>query len=225
MFFDPERIIHMREMILAVNAAARRVALGKFLSYQHHDFEQLFEVMEGYPVTVRLLDPPLHEFLPTQSRDIENVDKALGVSAEVVKQRADDLHEMNPMLGHRGCRLAISYPEIYQMQARALFEAACDVVAKEGHLHPEIMIPLVADRKELARLKTLIKETAELVFKERGIKVTYLIGNMIELPCAALQAGAIAKESEFFSNGTNDLTQTTYGMSRDAAAGFFAGLP
>lgn len=220
MFFDAERLIHMREMILAVNVDARRVALDKLLPYQRHDFEQLFEIMEDRPVTVRLLDPPLHEFLPTQPRDIENVAKVLGVSADVVKRRADDLHEMNPMLGHRGCRLAITYPEIYEMQTRALFEAACDVVAKGGHAYPEVMIPLVADRKELARLKTLVKETAEFVLKERGIKVTYLIGSMIELPRAALQAAQIAEESEFFSFGTNDLTQTTYGMSRDDAAGF-----
>ena len=220
MFFDPERIIHMREMILAADEATRRTALDKLLPYQRQDFVQLFEIMDGLPVTVRLLDPPLHEFLPTQPRDIANVAKALGVSVDVVTRRAADLHETNPMLGHRGCRLAITYPEIYEMQTRAIFEAACDVAAKGGSVHPEVMIPLVAVRDELTRLKALVTETANAVLAARGVKLSYRVGTMIELPRAALQAGEIAKDAEFFSFGTNDLTQTTYGLSRDDAGPF-----
>lgn len=220
MFFEPERIIHMREMILSPNVDARRGALEKLLPYQRQDFVSLFEIMDGLPVTVRLLDPPLHEFLPTQPRDIENVAKALGVSADEVKKRAADLHEVNPMLGHRGCRLAITYPEIYEMQTRAIFEAACDVAQKGGKVLPEVMIPLVADRTELTRLKALVNETADAVLAARGQTIAYSVGTMIELPRAALQAGEIAQDAEFFSFGTNDLTQTTYGLSRDDAGAF-----
>lgn len=220
MFFDPERIIHMREMILASDEDARRVALDKLLPYQRQDFSELLSIMEGLPVTIRLLDPPLHEFLPDQPADIENVAKALGVSAEDITRRSKDLHEFNPMLGHRGCRLAITYPEIYEMQTRAIFEAAADLV-KSGHtVHPEVMIPLVADREELTRLKALVIKTADAVLAERGVELSYHVGTMIELPRAALQAGEIAKDAEFFSFGTNDLTQTTYGLSRDDAGRF-----
>jgi pyruvate,orthophosphate dikinase len=220
MFFDPERIIHMREMIIASTVDARRAALEKLLPYQRQDFVSLFEIMDGLPVTIRLLDPPLHEFLPNQPRDIENVAKALGVSPELVSRRSNDLHEMNPMLGHRGCRLAITYPEIYEMQTRAILEAACDVAAKGGNVHPEVMIPLVADREELTRLRALVVETADAVLAKRGVKLVYHVGTMIELPRAALQAGELAKDAEFFSFGTNDLTQTTYGLSRDDAGPF-----
>ncbi|MFC1674228.1 putative PEP-binding protein, partial [Pseudomonadota bacterium] len=220
MFFDPKRIIHMREMILAADEDARRVALDKLLPYQRQDFAQLFEIMDGLPVTVRLLDPPLHEFLPTVARDIKAVADALGVSAEDVVNRANVLHETNPMLGHRGCRLAITYPEIYAMQARAIIEAACDVAGTGGAVHPEIMIPLVAGREELTRLKALVVEVADQVMSERGVKLEYHVGTMIELPRAALRAGDIAKDAEFFSFGTNDLTQTAYGLSRDDAGAF-----
>jgi len=220
MFFDPERIIHMREMIIASTVDARRAALEKLLPYQRQDFVSLFEIMDGLPVTIRLLDPPLHEFLPNQPRDIENVAKALGVSPELVSRRSNDLHEMNPMLGHRGCRLAITYPEIYEMQTRAILEAACDVATKGGNVHPEVMIPLVADREELTRLRALVVETADAVLAKRGVKLVYHVGTMIELPRAALQAGELAKDAEFFSFGTNDLTQTTYGLSRDDAGPF-----
>ncbi|MCR4377176.1 MAG: pyruvate, phosphate dikinase, partial [Rhodospirillales bacterium] len=199
---------------------ARRAALEKLLPYQRQDFVSLFEIMDGLPVTIRLLDPPLHEFLPNQPRDIENVAKALGVTPELVARRSNDLHEMNPMLGHRGCRLAITYPEIYEMQTRAIFEAACDVAEKGIKAHPEVMIPLVADREELTRLRALVVETADAVLAKRGVKLAYHVGTMIELPRAALQAGELAKDAEFFSFGTNDLTQTTYGLSRDDAGPF-----
>jgi len=217
MFFDPERIIHMREMILAGTVEARRSALEKLLPYQCRDFSEIFEVMDGLPVTIRLLDPPLHEFLPKQSRDIANVAKALGVSVEDVKRRAADLFETNPMLGLRGCRLGVLYPEIYEMQVRAIFEAACNVQAFEKVVLPEIMIPLVADREEFSRLKILVTTTADTVMAEYGMKVSYKVGSMIELPRSCLQAAEIAQDAQFFSFGTNDLTQTTYGLSRDDA--------
>jgi len=220
MFFDPERIIHMREMILSQSEDARRVALDKLLPYQRQDFAALLSIMEGLPVIIRLLDPPLHEFLPERDEDVNNVAKVLGVSAADVKRRANELHEFNPMLGHRGCRLAITYPEIYEMQARAIFEAAADVAESGKVVHPEVMIPLVADREELKRLRELVDGVAQDVLKARGVDVEYMIGTMIELPRAALQAGEIAKDADFFSFGTNDLTQTTYGLSRDDAGRF-----
>jgi len=220
MFFDPERITHMREMILASDVDARRVALAKLLPYQRQDFASLFGIMDGLPVTVRLLDPPLHEFLPTRPRDIKNVAEALGVDVNAVKRRTVDLFETNPMLGHRGCRLAITYPEIYQMQVRALFEAACDMTAKGKVVYPEVMIPFVAEEEELVRLKALVEETAAVVLAERGMSVAYTVGTMIEVPRAALLAGEIAKSAAFFSFGTNDLTQTTYGFSRDDSGPF-----
>ncbi|MBL4614219.1 MAG: pyruvate, phosphate dikinase [Magnetovibrio sp.] len=220
MFFDPQRIIHMREMILARDVQSRRIALDKLLPYQRQDFTELLRIMDGLPVTIRLLDPPLHEFLPRRKADIKNVAEVLGVTVEDVERRAKELHEFNPMLGHRGCRLAITYPEIYEMQTRALFEAAADVAESGGTVHPEVMIPLVADREEFKRLKALVVTVADEVLNARGVKVKYRVGTMIELPRAALTAGEIAKDAEFFSFGTNDLTQTTYGLSRDDAGRF-----
>jgi len=220
MFFDPDRLIHMREMILADGVDARRRALDKLLAYQRQDFMDVLRVMDGFAVTIRLLDPPLHEFLPQRASDIEAVAKALNVTREMVEQRARDLHEFNPMLGHRGCRLAITYPEIYDMQARAIFEAAASL-AKDGvDVRPEVMIPLVSDRAEFALLKDQVVAIADEVLKNAGVRVDYTVGTMIELPRAALQAGEIARDAEFFSFGTNDLTQTTYGLSRDDAGAF-----
>ncbi len=223
MFFEGERIIAMREMILADSEAERRAALGKILPMQRDDFKSIFEIMQGLPVTIRLLDPPLHEFLPHTDEDIEAVSKAMGVSAEKIKARAADLHEFNPMLGFRGCRLAIAYPEIAEMQARAIFEAAILAAAGGAAVLPEVMVPLVLAKRELDLVKERIVATAEAVFKEQGKRIEYQVGTMIELPRAALRAGEIAESAEFFSFGTNDLTQTTLGMSRDDA-GAFLGL-
>ncbi len=221
MFFDADRIIAMREMILAEDAAGRKAALDKLLPMQQSDFEDLFRVMRGLPVTIRLLDPPLHEFLPHSDEEIEEVAKASGMDAEKLKDRAHKLHEFNPMLGHRGCRLGVSYPEIYEMQARAIIQAACVIAAETGDkIVPEIMIPLVAKRAELSFVKTRVDAAAAAVLKETGGDVAYLVGTMIELPRAALTADEIAEEAEFFSFGTNDLTQTTFGLSRDDAASF-----
>lgn len=216
MFFDAERITSVRAMIVAETKEARESALANLLPVQRQDFADIFRIMDGLPVTIRLLDPPLHEFLPHTEEDMQQVADVAGVSVEDVKARATQLQESNPMLGHRGCRLGITYPEIYAMQIRAIFEAACEV----GGVIPEIMIPLVMSRKELAVLKILVDETAEAVFAEKGTRVEYLVGTMIELPRAAICAGEIAKEAEFFSFGTNDLTQTTLGISRDDAASF-----
>ena len=220
MFFDPERIIHMREMILATSERARRAALDKLLPYQRQDFLNLFRIMDGLPVTIRLLDPPLNEFLPNTLEEIEDVAEASGVDVALVKARKLELDEANPMLGHRGCRLGITYPEIYEMQARAIFEAAAIMVAEGKSVLPEVMVPLIVDRPEFDMLKRIIDETAHAVEKEKGDKFSYLIGTMIELPRACLKAGSIAETAEFFSFGTNDLTQTTYGFSRDDAAPF-----
>ena len=220
MFFDPERIIHMREMILATSERARRAALDKLLPYQRQDFLNLFRIMEGLPVTIRLLDPPLNEFLPNTLEEIKDVAEASGVDVALVKARKLELDEANPMLGHRGCRLGITYPEIYEMQARAIFEAAATMVAEGKSVVPEVMVPLIVDRPEFDMLKRIIDETAHAVEKEKGDKLSYLIGTMIELPRACLKAGSIAETAEFFSFGTNDLTQTTYGFSRDDAAPF-----
>lgn len=217
MFFDTDRIIAMREMILAKDEKGRKVALEKLLPMQRKDFEAIFKIMEGLPVTIRLLDPPLHEFLPHTQAEMEEVSKAAGVDVETIKQRASQLKESNPMLGHRGCRLGITYPEIYEMQARAIFEAV--VATKDGVL-PEIMIPLVMHPKELEILKAKIDAIAEEVFKKAGKRHDYLIGTMIELPRAALLADKIAESAQFFSFGTNDLTQTTLGISRDDATNF-----
>jgi pyruvate,orthophosphate dikinase len=217
MFFDAERIIAVREMILAKDVTGRKAALAKILPMQRKDFEEIFTIMKGLPVTIRLLDPPLHEFLPHTQAEMEEVSKAAKVDIETIKQRAIALKEENPMLGHRGCRLGITYPEIYEMQARAIFEA---VIAVGDNVLPEIMIPLVMHPKELEILKAKIDAVAEEVFKKAGKKHAYLIGTMIELPRAALLADKIAESAEFFSFGTNDLTQTTLGISRDDSTNF-----
>jgi pyruvate,orthophosphate dikinase len=221
MFFDGDRIVAMREMILADTEEGRRAALAKLLPMQRSDFIELFEIMAGLPVTIRLLDPPLHEFLPKTEEEIAEVADAMGVDADRLRQRTEALHEFNPMLGHRGCRLAVSYPEIAEMQAEAIFEAAVEAGGKTGSpVVPEIMVPLVGLVKELEYVKARIDEVAKKVMKESGRKIDYLVGTMIELPRAALRAHAIANEAEFFSFGTNDLTQTTFGISRDDAASF-----
>ena len=221
MFFDAARITAVRQMILAENEAGRREALAKLLPEQRKDFTGIFEVMAGLPVTIRLLDPPLHEFLPHEDDEFAEVAAAAGVGVELLKRRALELAEFNPMLGHRGCRLGITYPEIYEMQARAIFEAALDVAKASGEAPiPEVMIPLVATRRELELMKAVVDETAAKVFAERGATVDYMVGTMIELPRAALMAGEIAEVGVFFSFGTNDLTQTTIGISRDDAGRF-----
>jgi len=221
MFFDAGRIAAVRQMILAEDEAGRRTALAKLLPEQRADFAGIFEVMVGLPVTIRLLDPPLHEFLPHADAEFAELSETIGIGVETLKRRAAELHEFNPMLGHRGCRLGITFPEIYEMQVRAIFEAACDVAAASGEAPvPEVMIPLVATRKELAILKALVDRTAAAVFAEKGRTLEYLVGTMIELPRAALMAGEIAEEGAFFSFGTNDLTQTTLGVSRDDAGKF-----
>ncbi|OYU36922.1 pyruvate, phosphate dikinase [Novosphingobium sp. PASSN1] len=221
MFFDAGRISLVRQMILAEDEATRRRALDSLLPEQRADFTAIFEVMAGLPVTIRLLDPPLHEFLPHGDAEFAELSEATGLGVDHLKRRAGELHEFNPMLGHRGCRLGITFPEIYEMQARAIFEAACDVAEKSGEAPvPEVMIPLVATRRELLILRALVDRAAEAVFAERGRTLEYLVGTMIELPRAALMAGEIAEEAKFFSFGTNDLTQTTLGVSRDDAARF-----
>ena len=221
MFFEAGRISAVRQMILADDEAGRRAALAKLLPEQRRDFAAIFEVMVGLPCTIRLLDPPLHEFLPHGEAEFEELAVATGLGVEHLKRRAGELHEFNPMLGHRGCRLGITFPEIYEMQARAIFEAACDVAEKSGEAPiPEVMIPLVATKRELEILRALVDRVAEQVFAEKGRRIEYLVGTMIELPRAALMAGEIAEEATFFSFGTNDLTQTTLGVSRDDAARF-----
>ncbi len=221
MFFDADRITAVRQMILATDEAGRRTALERLLPAQRSDFTAIFEVMAGLPVTVRLLDPPLHEFLPHEENEFAEVAAAAGIDIDVLKRRAAELHEFNPMLGHRGCRLGVTYPEIYETQARAIFEAAIDVAEKSGAAPiPEVMIPLVATKRELDLMKVVVDKAAQAVFAERGKTIEYLVGTMIELPRAALKAGEIAETGEFFSFGTNDLTQTTLGVSRDDAARF-----
>ncbi|WP_336287932.1 pyruvate, phosphate dikinase [Bartonella sp. CB60] len=223
MFFSGERIIAMREMILSHDESGRRKALDKLLPMQRSDFTELFEIMCGLPVTIRLLDPPLHEFLPKTNAEILDVATVMGVSAETLAERAQQLHEFNPMLGLRGCRLAITYPEIAEMQARAIFEAAAQAAQKSGSpVMLEIMVPLVALKSELDFVKARIDQVADEVMKEEGRNIQYMVGTMIELPRAALRADEIAETAEFFSFGTNDLTQTTFGISRDDAASFLA---
>ncbi|PKP65409.1 MAG: pyruvate, phosphate dikinase [Alphaproteobacteria bacterium HGW-Alphaproteobacteria-7] len=223
MFFEASRISLVRQMILADDEEGRRRALDQLLPEQRADFTSIFEVMAGLPCTIRLLDPPLHEFLPHADEDFAELADATGLGVDHLKRRAGELHEFNPMLGHRGCRLGITYPEIYEMQARAIFEAVCAVKMASGEAPlPEIMIPLVATKRELAILRALIDRVAEAVFAEVGTRVEYLVGTMIELPRAALMAGEIAEEGAFFSFGTNDLTQTTLGVSRDDAAKFLS---
>jgi pyruvate, orthophosphate dikinase len=221
MFFDGDRITAVREMIVADDEKSRRAALAKIEPMQRQDFVELFEIMAGLPVTIRLLDPPLHEFLPKTQADMEALAKDLGVEPREVEARANKLHESNPMLGHRGVRLGISFPEIYEMQARAIFEAVAEVQKKGGKpVIPEIMIPLIATKKELDLMKAVVDHVAEEVSQTSGQKLDYLVGTMIELPRACLRAGEIAESAEFFSFGTNDLTQTTFGLSRDDSASF-----
>lgn len=221
MFFDAERIAAVREMILSEDKAGREGALAKILPMQRDDFVAIFKIMAGLPVTIRLLDPPLHEFLPHSAEDVEAVAKATGIDGKKLLERAKDLHEFNPMLGHRGCRLGITFPEIYEMQARAIFEAAIEVEKSTGAAPiPEIMIPLVATQKELAILKARVEAIGAEVMEKAGAKIDYLVGTMIELPRAAICADEIAEVAQFFSFGTNDLTQTTLGISRDDAGRF-----
>ena len=221
MFFDAERITAVRQMILAEDEAGRRVALDRLLPEQRGDFVGIFTAMAGLPVTIRLLDPPLHEFLPHEEAEFAEVARASGLDVEQLKRRAAELHEFNPMLGHRGCRLGVTYPEIYEMQARAIFEAAIEVAEQSGAAPiPEVMIPLVATKRELDLMKAVVDRVAKAVFADKGREVEYLVGTMIELPRAALRAGDIAQSAEFFSFGTNDLTQTTLGVSRDDAGRF-----
>ena len=221
MFFDEERIQAVREMILADDEKARRTAVAKLLPMQRADFVELFEIMQGKPVTIRLLDPPLHEFLPHGEKEIAEVAAAMGADPQRLADRARELHEFNPMLGFRGCRLAIAYPEIAEMQARAIFEAAVTAARTTGKpVVPEVMVPLIATKAEFDLVKARIDAMAEAVRAETGAKLTYQVGTMIELPRAALMAAEIAETAEFFSFGTNDLTQTTYGISRDDAASF-----
>jgi pyruvate,orthophosphate dikinase len=218
MFFQPERILAVREMILASDEAGRRAALAKILPMQRGDFAELFRVMDGLPVTIRLLDPPLHEFLPHGDAEIAEVAADLKVAPQTIAAKVAELTEANPMLGHRGCRLAITFPEIYEVQARALGEAAAEVARAGVAVHPEIMIPLVMVPEELRRLRALVAAALDAALA--GAKIPYTIGTMIELPRACVVADRIAEHADFFSFGTNDLTQTTFGLSRDDAGRF-----
>jgi pyruvate,orthophosphate dikinase len=220
MFFEGERIVPMREMILAEDEAGRRRALAKLLPIQRADFEGLFREMSGLPVTIRLLDPPLHEFVPHDEAGQRQMAEQMGVPVGRIRLRVEELHEFNPMLGHRGCRLGITYPEITEMQTRAILEAACLVKLEGKVVLPEIMVPLVGTVAELEHQKQVVDRVAQAVFAERGVSVDYLVGTMIEVPRAALTADEIAKVASFFSFGTNDLTQLTLGFSRDDVATF-----
>jgi pyruvate,orthophosphate dikinase len=220
MFFTGVRINAMREMILADNEEGRRKALDKLLPMQRSDFEGIFTAMDGFPVTIRLLDPPLHEFLPHEENQQKEIAEELGISFQKVKERVNALHELNPMLGHRGCRLGNTYPEITEMQTRAIIEAALNVKAKGIKVIPEIMVPLVGIETEFKMQDEIIRSTAEKIFAERGDRIDFLVGTMIEVPRAALIADKIAESAEFFSFGTNDLTQMTFGYSRDDAGVF-----
>jgi len=223
MFFGPDRISAMREMILADDEAGRKKALKKLLPLQRKDFIGIFKVMDGLPVTIRTLDPPLHEFLPNDQASQKEMAKQMGVTVETIKAKVQSLHELNPMLGHRGCRLGITYPEITEMQVQAIIEAACNVAKRGIKVHPEIMIPLVGTKTELTNQRELAVATAEKVIKKTGVRVKYLVGTMIEIPRAALTANEVAEVAEFFSFGTNDLTQMTFGYSRDDAGKFLPG--
>ena len=221
MFFDEERILSVREMILSKTKEDRAKALDKLLPHQKKDFTEIFKIMNGLPVTVRLLDPPLHEFLPRTNKEISELAEIVNLSVKEVETRIEELHEQNPMLGHRGCRLAISFPEIYEMQCRAIFEALCELKKnKIKSAFPEIMIPLVSTEAEIKIMKDLVKRIASMVQKENKLKIDFMVGTMIELPRAAIKAKEIAKHAEFFSFGTNDLTQTTFGISRDDSGKF-----
>ena len=221
MFFDEARIPAMREMIVSKNVDERKAALAKILPMQREDFKGIYKAMEGRPVTIRFLDPPLHEFLPTKDEDIRSLAANMGITFEELKKTVNSLHESNPMMGHRGCRLSITYPEIAAMQTRAVIEAAIEVRQETGlEIVPEIMIPLVGEVNDLAYVKNVVDETAKLVMNEKGMEIPYMVGTMIEIPRAALTADEIAKQAEFFSFGTNDLTQMTFGFSRDDAGKF-----
>jgi len=221
MFFDQERLLFMREMILSKSAEDRNNALAKILPHQKNDFKSIFKVMRGLPVTIRLLDPPLHEFLPKTEKEIEEVANSIYLDSKEIKDRIEELYEQNPMLGHRGCRLGISFPEIYEMQCEAIFEALIE--SKKNKIKPviaEIMIPLVSTDTELKILRILVDRIANKIQKKYKTKINYIVGTMIELPRAALQAKEISKYADFFSFGTNDLTQTTFGISRDDSGKF-----
>ena len=220
MFFDNEKIIAMREMILAEDVEGRKKALAKLLPYQKEDFKGIFRAMDGYPVNVRLLDPPLHEFVPHDNKGQEEMAKAMGVTAEYIRQRVESLCEHNPMLGHRGCRLGNTYPEITQMQTRAILSAAIDLKREGLDPHPEIMVPLTGILYEFEAQEKVIRDEAAALFKEEGIEIPFKVGTMIEIPRAALTADKIASRAEYFSFGTNDLTQMTFGYSRDDIASF-----
>jgi pyruvate,orthophosphate dikinase len=222
MFFEEDRIAAFREMICSDTVEEREAALDKILPYQQGDFEALYEALEGHPVTIRFLDPPLHEFVPTEEADIEKLAKAQGKSVEAIKDIISSLHEFNPMMGHRGCRLAVTYPEIAKMQTKAVIRAAINVKKnhKDWNIVPEIMIPLVGEVKELKYVKDVVVATADAEIKAAGVDLKYEVGTMIEIPRACLTADEIAKEAEFFCFGTNDLTQMTYGFSRDDAGKF-----
>ena len=220
MFFEEDRIFNFRKMIAAETVSQREEALEKILPYQRGDFEELFRAMAPYSVTIRYLDPPLHEFLPHTDEEIKPLAESLGMTFEALKERVESLKEFNPMMGHRGCRLAVTYPEIAKMQTKAVIEAAINVNKEGLNVEPEIMIPLVGEVKELKYVKNIVCETADEIIKNSGVNLKYKVGTMIEIPRAALTADEIAKEAEFFSFGTNDLTQMTYGFSRDDASKF-----
>jgi pyruvate,orthophosphate dikinase len=221
MFFDEERILSVREMILSKTLEDRSNALKKILPHQKKDFMEIFKIMHGLPVTVRLLDPPLHEFLPKSDKEISEVANVIGADKKDIEARIEELHEQNPMLGHRGCRLGISFPEIYEMQCTAIFEALAELKkSKQKFAFPEIMIPLVSTEAEIKIMKDLVISTARKVQRENKTRIEFLVGTMIELPRAAIKADDIAKHAEFFSFGTNDLTQTTFGISRDDSGKF-----
>ena len=220
MFFDPKRIFAVRKMILAGSKEARRTAVMELLPYQRDDFRGILEAMNNFPVTIRLLDPPLHEFMPQNNEQINELADELNISADAIRIRISNLHELNPMLGHRGCRLGIAYPEITEMQSRAIFEATAELTKNDVNVFPEVMIPLVGTYTEFENQETIVRKIADAVMEENSIKFNYLVGTMIELPRAALTADEIAQKAEFFSFGTNDLTQTTYGFSRDDIGGF-----
>ena len=220
MFFDPKRILAVRKMILAGSEEARRAAVMKLLPYQRDDFLGILEAMHDLPVTIRLLDPPLHEFMPQSDEQINELADELNISADAIRMRISNLHEFNPMLGHRGCRLGVSYPEITEMQSRAIFEATAELTKNDVNVFPEVMIPLVGTYTEFENQEAIVRKIADVVMEENSIKFNYLVGTMIELPRAALTADEIAQKAEFFSFGTNDLTQTTYGFSRDDIGGF-----
>jgi pyruvate,orthophosphate dikinase len=222
MFFEGERIRHMREMILADDEAGRRKALKKLLEFQTDDFYGILKAMAGYPVTIRTLDPPLHEFIPHEDKNQQEMANEMGISLETIKAKVESLHEFNPMLGHRGCRLGITYPEITEMQAQAIFEAACRLTKEGVEVYPEVMIPLIGTVAELKHQKAVVKQIAIDTCKKYDVegKLKYMIGTMIEIPRAAITADKVATEAEFFSFGTNDLTQMTFGYSRDDAGKF-----